>query len=101
MMKLDVIDGSVDDPVEMVRKIMQSLNRDGLEVLGVVVFAVDHRKDQLHTFVGSPSWPEDVEEWPLLVNALRNTVDLARNTMAGTEQASVGVARQGRKDDVH
>lgn len=101
MSKLELIEGSGNDPVEMVRSIMQSLTKEGGEVVGVVVFAKNEKTSELHTFIGSSTWPEDVDDWTMLTDALRRTVDDARSQRANIERKLVGIDGGKNGDDVH
>ena len=101
MSKLELIEGSGSNPVEMVQSIMQSLTKEGGEVVGIVVFAKNEKSSELHTFIGSSKWPEDVDDWATLTDALRRTVDDARSQRASGVRKLVGVDGGKNGSDVH
>jgi len=72
--KLELLAGSGSDPVAMIRQIVDDIVREGSEVMGLVVFARNEQTDDLHTYIGSRSWPDDVDDWPMLADALKRTV---------------------------
>ena len=78
MPKIDVLAGVGEGPVGMMKQILGELEREGGEVLGIVVFAKNERTSELHTYIGSKLWPHDIDAWTLLSDALRRTVDDAR-----------------------
>ena len=74
MPKMELLDGSGTSYVEMVKRIVEDSERDGSEVIGVVVFAKNDASSELHTYIGSREWPTDLDLWPRLVDALGCTV---------------------------
>jgi hypothetical protein len=76
--KLELLAGGGSDPVSMIQQIVSDVEREGSEVVGIVVFARNERTNDLHTYIGSRSWPNDVDDWPMLTDALKQTVSDAK-----------------------
>ncbi len=87
--KLQLVDGTGDDPVSMVRQIVRSMEAEGGTIVGLAVFARNDATGELHTCAGGPTWPDDLADWREYLEALRHTIDDALQTKAreGTSSA--------------